>query len=95
MVPRTIASPDDLYAAMPANSTLYPGFCLLELPFRRFPLDGSVLAYVYVSHARGGIECENLVDDFDRVAELHGLQRIEGCVCLHIGEMYQPGGSDT
>ncbi len=63
MVPRTIGSPDDLYPAMLANSTLYPGFCLLELLFGRFPFAGSVLAYV--SHARCGIERENFVDDFD------------------------------
>jgi len=51
---------------MLADSTLYPGFRLLELHFRRFPLGGCVPAYV--SHARGGIERENLVDDFDCVA---------------------------
>ncbi len=85
MVPRTIASPDDLYPAMLADSTLYPGFRLLELHFRRFPLGGRVLAYV--SYARGGIERENLVDDFDCVAVLQRLQRIEDPVRLHIRQM--------
>lgn len=38
MVPRTIASPDDLYPAMLADSTLYPGFRLLELHSAAFLL---------------------------------------------------------
>lgn len=63
---------------MPADSTLYPGFCFLELCFRSFSLDGSVLAYV--SCGRGRIERENLIDHFDRVAVLEQLQRIESPV---------------
>jgi hypothetical protein len=30
VVPRAIVSADDLYPAMMADSTFYPGFCLLE-----------------------------------------------------------------
>jgi hypothetical protein len=72
---------DDLYPAMLADSTFYPGFGRLELNISRFSLDGSVLTYV--SHGRGGIQRENLVDHFDRAAVFQRLQSIGNPVCLH------------
>ncbi len=81
VVPRAIVSEDDLYSAMPADSTFYSGFLLLELQFSRFPLGGSVLAEV--SHGRVGIERENLVDHFDRAAVSQCLQRIRDPAFLH------------
>jgi len=61
----------------------YLGFCLCELHFRRFALDGSVLAYV--SHGRGGTERENLVDHFDCVAA-HRRSRLSPYRQMQLGD---------
>lgn len=81
MGPHAVVSADDLYSAVLADSPFYLCFCLLELHFSGFPLRGSVLAYV--SHGRGGIERENLVDHFDCAAVFQRLKRIEDPICLH------------
>ena len=85
MEPRAVVSPDDLYLAMSADSTFYTCFRLLKLLLCRFPSDGGELTNV--SHSCSGIERENLVDHFDRVAVLQRLQGIEDPVDLHIRQM--------
>ncbi len=66
MIPGTVVSLNDLDAAMPAGSTLYPRFFLFEQPFGRALASESVLAHV--GYCRVRVALEDLVNHFERIA---------------------------
>jgi hypothetical protein len=73
VIPGAIVSLNDLDAAMPTGSTLYPRFFLFEQPFGHALASESVLTYV--SHCRGRIAFENLVNHLDCIAVPKRLKR--------------------
>ena len=81
MVPRAVGSADYRYLAMLADGTFFPGFRLIDLRLDRCTPGSRVLAYV--SHGRGGIDGDNLVDHFDRAAISQFLQRLGNPVHPH------------
>lgn len=81
MVPRTVGSADDRNLAMLADGTFFPGFRLIDLRLDRCTPGSRVLAYV--SHGRGGIDGDNLVDHFDHAAVSQFLQRLGNPVRPH------------
>jgi hypothetical protein len=66
VIPGTIVSLNDLDAAMPTGSTLYPRSFLFEQPFGHALASESVLTHV--GYCRVRVALEDLVNHFDCIA---------------------------